>query len=189
LVFVGDDAVGDAGVDEGHLHAAVSEQRGDRFQAHPAVDRLGGQGVTQREGLADAAARGEHPVDEVGDVESDARWFARSQPTSLVVSSGVRVRADFLPTLIRADESRTGLAATAIAPEPPGVCRFVSSIFSARSAAARVRPWLATSRMRPSKSRNFARAWIWPLDIETNSVLPAVPIGSGGRPTDHLRHH
>ncbi len=32
LVFVGDDAVGDAGVDEGHLHAAVSEQRGDRAQ-------------------------------------------------------------------------------------------------------------------------------------------------------------
>lgn len=117
-----------------------------------------------------------------------ARWFARSQPTSVVVSSGVRARGDFLPTLIRADESRTGLAAMAIALEPPGVCRFVSSIFSARSAAARVRPCLATSRMRPSKSRNFARAWIWLLGIETNSVLPAVPTGSGGRPTDHLRH-
>ncbi|MDT0261525.1 hypothetical protein RM423_08975 [Jatrophihabitans sp. DSM 44399] len=93
LVFVGDDAVGDAGVDEGHLHAAVSEQRGDRFQAHPAVDRLGGQGVTQREGLADAAARREHPVDEVGDAESDGTLVRRSQPTSVVVSSGVRARA------------------------------------------------------------------------------------------------
>ena len=46
-VFVGDDSVGDAGVDEGHLHLPVAEQGGDRLEPHAAVDRLGGQGVPQ----------------------------------------------------------------------------------------------------------------------------------------------
>ncbi len=51
LVRIGDDAVGDAGVDQGHLHLAVPEQRGDRLQAHAPVDRLGGQGVPQSVGV------------------------------------------------------------------------------------------------------------------------------------------
>jgi len=46
-VLVGDGAVGDAGVDQGHGHRLVPEERGDGFQAHPAVDGLGGQGVPQ----------------------------------------------------------------------------------------------------------------------------------------------
>ena len=50
-VFVGDDPVGDLGVDEGHLEGAVTEQRGDGFEAHPAVDGLGGEGVAQAVGV------------------------------------------------------------------------------------------------------------------------------------------
>ena len=59
-VFVGDDAVGDAGVGEGHLHRAVAEQRGDGFEAHAAVDGLGGEGVAELVGVdvADAGLRG-----------------------------------------------------------------------------------------------------------------------------------
>ncbi len=37
----------------------------------------------------------------------------RSQAVRVVVSAGVNARGDFLPTLIRAEESRTGLVATA----------------------------------------------------------------------------
>ena len=51
LVFVGDDAVRDAGVGEGHVHRAVTEQRGDRFESHAAVDRLGREGVAQLVGM------------------------------------------------------------------------------------------------------------------------------------------
>ena len=51
FVFVGDDSIRDAGVGEGHLHRAVSEQRGDRFEAHPTVDGLGGEGVAQLVGM------------------------------------------------------------------------------------------------------------------------------------------
>ena len=51
FVFVGDDAVGDAGVGEGHLHGAVSEQRGDGFEAHAAVDGLGGERVAELVGV------------------------------------------------------------------------------------------------------------------------------------------
>ena len=47
MVLVGDGAVGDAGVDEGHAQGAVPEQRGDGFEAHAPVDGLGGQGVAQ----------------------------------------------------------------------------------------------------------------------------------------------
>lgn len=46
-VFVGDGVVGDAGVGHRHGHAAVAEQRGDGFQRHSTVDRLGRQGVPQ----------------------------------------------------------------------------------------------------------------------------------------------
>ena len=50
-VFVGDYPVGDAGVDEGHLEGAVSEERGDRFEAHAPVDGLGGEGVAELVGV------------------------------------------------------------------------------------------------------------------------------------------
>ena len=44
-VFVGDGPVRDPGVGEGHAQAAVAEQSGDGFEAHPPVDGLGGEGV------------------------------------------------------------------------------------------------------------------------------------------------
>src|SRR3954453_14834694 len=44
-VLLGDGGVGDACVDEGSGGWAVSEQRGDCFEGHAAVDALGGQGV------------------------------------------------------------------------------------------------------------------------------------------------
>ncbi len=47
FVFVGDDTVGDAGVGEGHVHGAVTEQRCDGFEAHPAVE-TGGLGYSNR---------------------------------------------------------------------------------------------------------------------------------------------
>ncbi len=61
-------AVGDFGVDEGHLEAAVAEQSGDGFEAHPAVDRLGGEGVAETVGVhvvdpGDGADPGDDAVD------------------------------------------------------------------------------------------------------------------------------
>jgi hypothetical protein len=50
-VFVGHLAVGDAGVDQGHPQRPVTQQGGDRFEAHPSVDRLGGQRVSQGVGV------------------------------------------------------------------------------------------------------------------------------------------
>jgi hypothetical protein len=47
VVPVGNGAVGDACVDEGHAHGFVAEQRGDGFEAHPAIDGLGGEGVSE----------------------------------------------------------------------------------------------------------------------------------------------
>lgn len=60
FVLVGDDAVGDAGVREGHLHGAMAEERGDRFEAHASVDGLGSQGVAELVGMdvADAGLAG-----------------------------------------------------------------------------------------------------------------------------------
>ena len=46
-VFVGDDPVGDLGVDERHFHLLVPEQGGNGFQPHAPVDGLGGQRVPQ----------------------------------------------------------------------------------------------------------------------------------------------
>src|SRR6185437_17119379 len=40
-------AVGDPGVDQGHLHFLVAEQGGDGFQPPAAVDGLGGQRVAE----------------------------------------------------------------------------------------------------------------------------------------------
>ena len=50
-VFVGHDPVGDAGVGQGHLHGAVPEEGGDGFEAHAAVDGLGGEGVAELVGV------------------------------------------------------------------------------------------------------------------------------------------
>jgi hypothetical protein len=57
-VLVGDGAVGDPGVGEGHAQAAMAEQGGDGFEAHPAVDGLGGQGVAQLVGVDVSEPRG-----------------------------------------------------------------------------------------------------------------------------------
>ena len=50
-VLIGDGAAGDLGVAQGHVQAAVAEHRGDRLQAHAAVDRLGGQRVPELVGV------------------------------------------------------------------------------------------------------------------------------------------
>ena len=67
-VLVGDDPVGDAGIDEGHLHLLVAEQCSDGFQAHAAVDGLGGQGVPQpvRVDTGNASSASD-PVDDAAD--------------------------------------------------------------------------------------------------------------------------
>lgn len=56
-VFVGDGAVGDSGEHEGHPHRSVSQQRGQGFEGHAAVDRLGRQGMPEAKGrnMADAS--------------------------------------------------------------------------------------------------------------------------------------
>jgi hypothetical protein len=46
-VLVGHCAVGDLGIDQGHAERLVPEQGGQRLQAHPAIDGLGGQGMPQ----------------------------------------------------------------------------------------------------------------------------------------------
>ena len=68
-------------------------------------------------------------------------------------------------------------------PVPLGARRTVSSVFSARSAAAREAAVLETSRTSPSQSRNFTRALTRPLGMVANKIVPLVPSGSGGRPT------
>ncbi len=44
-VLVGDGPVGDLGIPQGHVEAAVAEQGGDGFEGHASVDGLGGQRV------------------------------------------------------------------------------------------------------------------------------------------------
>ena len=50
-VLLGAGAVGDPGVTQGHVQAAVAKHRGDCLQGHAAVDGLGGQGVPQLVGV------------------------------------------------------------------------------------------------------------------------------------------
>ena len=67
-VLIGDGAVGDLGVAQCHVHAAVAQHRCDRLQAHAAVDRLGGQGVAQLVGMdVRQSGGGAGLVDEPGD--------------------------------------------------------------------------------------------------------------------------
>ena len=67
-VLIGHGAVGDLGVAQGHVHAAVAEHRGDRFQGHAAVDGLGGQGVPQLVGMDVRQSGGAgDPVQDPGD--------------------------------------------------------------------------------------------------------------------------
>ena len=60
-VLIGDGAIRDSGVDERHAHRAMPEQGGDRFEAHPTVDRLGRERVTQlvRMDVTDTGAFGD----------------------------------------------------------------------------------------------------------------------------------
>ena len=67
-VFVGDGAVGDTGVHEGHPHRSVPQQGGQGFESHAAVDRLGRQCVPEAMGrnMADASrfrGFGDCPID------------------------------------------------------------------------------------------------------------------------------
>jgi hypothetical protein len=62
-VFVGNGAVRDAGVDEGHAHGAVAEHRCDCFEAHAVVDCLSCERVAELVGVnvtdpGDACAAG-----------------------------------------------------------------------------------------------------------------------------------
>lgn len=67
-VLLGDGPVGDLRIDQRHVERLVAEHRGDRFQAHAPVDRLGCQGVAQLVGLDVAQSRGRAGlVDEPGD--------------------------------------------------------------------------------------------------------------------------
>ena len=60
-VRVGDGVIGDARIDKRHVHGAVPEQGGDRFEAHAPVDGLGGEGVAQlvRMDVADVGELGD----------------------------------------------------------------------------------------------------------------------------------
>ncbi|EUA42901.1 phage integrase family protein [Mycobacterium xenopi 3993] len=67
-VFVSDSAVGDAGVHKSHPHRSVPQQRGQGFEGHAAVDRLGRHGVSEAMGrnMADASSFrgfGDCPID------------------------------------------------------------------------------------------------------------------------------
>ena len=89
-VLVGDDAVADAGVGEGHLHRAVSEEGGDRFEAHAAVDRLGGQGVAQLVGVgADTGVAGDAAHDASDEVAVEGAAVVGDE--SMVVADVVEV--------------------------------------------------------------------------------------------------
>jgi hypothetical protein len=50
-VLVCNGFVGDPGVDQGHGHRLVPEQRGDRLEGHAAVDGLGREGVPELVGV------------------------------------------------------------------------------------------------------------------------------------------
>ena len=117
--------------------------------------------VAQRESLTDAAAGGQHPVDEVGDVGGDGRLVVAKPVGRVAVSSRVSARGDFFPTLMRAVESRTGLTRMAPSsmamPNMPdrhaladlaalGPCR------SAMARSARLTTPGVTSRIRSSPS-------------------------------------
>ena len=50
-VLVGYVLIGDTGIDESHPRRAVTQQGGDRFEAHPSVEALGRQCVTKLVGM------------------------------------------------------------------------------------------------------------------------------------------
>jgi hypothetical protein len=89
-VLVGDDTVADAGVGEGHLHRAVAEEGSDRLQAHPSVDRLGGEGVAELVGVgADVGAAGDAAHDAVHGVTVEGATVVGDQ--AAVVADVVEV--------------------------------------------------------------------------------------------------
>ena len=102
-VFVGDGPVGDFGVAQGHVQAAMPEQGGDGFEGHAAVDGLGGQGVPQLVGVdVGQAGGGAGFVDQAGDgvpVQGGAalpgqqqRIVRRDVPGPVVVDESHEVR-------------------------------------------------------------------------------------------------
>ena len=82
-VFVGDDTVADACVGEGHLHRAVPEESGDRFEAHAPVDRLRGQGVTKavRMDVADPGSPSDAAHDAVHEVAVEGATVVGDEAT------------------------------------------------------------------------------------------------------------
>jgi hypothetical protein len=67
-VFVSNGSVGDFGVAQGHVQAAVAEPGGDGFQGHAAVDGLGGQRMPELVWVdVRQAGRGAGLVDQSGD--------------------------------------------------------------------------------------------------------------------------
>jgi len=92
-VLVGDDPVGDLGVDQGHLHFLVAEQGGDGLQPHAAVDGLGSQGVAEPVGVHARNARGggDAAHDPADDVPVQDAAVVGDQP--LVPADVLQVRA------------------------------------------------------------------------------------------------
>lgn len=102
-VLLGDGAIGDAGVGQGHAHRAVAEQGGDRFEAHPAVDGLGGERVPELVGVdvTDPGAAGDG-----GDVAVDGAPVEGLPVVSFDESPGSRWRPDGEPLVDELDEDR-----------------------------------------------------------------------------------
>ena len=90
-VLVGNGSVGDPGVDQGHGHGLVPEQRGDRLEAHAAVDGLGRQGVPELVGwtcpIPAAVGGGVDGVVDPGAGDGSAA-VGEQQPAVLPVGSG-----------------------------------------------------------------------------------------------------
>jgi hypothetical protein len=102
LVFGGHGAVGDAGVAGGHLQGLVSQQGGHRFEAHPAVDGLGAQGVAQpvRMDVSHPGLFG-HPVEHAGNgvAVQHRALIGEQQPRRAIAVAR-------LPLLEQADQDR-----------------------------------------------------------------------------------
>ena len=92
-VLVGDGAVGDLGVAQGHVHAAVAEHRGDRLERHASVDRLGGEGMPELVGVdVGEPGCGAGLVDEPGDGVPVQRPAVLPRQQQRVFGRDVRVR-------------------------------------------------------------------------------------------------
>ncbi len=91
VVFVGDGAVSDPGIDQRHLQIPMAQQRGDGFETHPPIDGLGGEGVTELVGMdmTDLGSFGD-PANHPGEpVPVDSRNLVGEEPTSRGDTVGV----------------------------------------------------------------------------------------------------